>query len=374
MRKSILILSILALLLVCGCTHKEYDAPEGVNREMTLFGEEISIPVGSVGPITVEDLISSNPTISSLINQLMKEDSQGNMYAECEEEFFKQNAFELSYKIPDISQPYHWELEDQYASISSPASLLKMFGFKFPKQYLAVTLRNPLRASIKLNGLSRAEAGNYVKEIKFEDFLIPSGYSATTIAEFTIPDNIMDMIDAVQFKKITLDLPANVPGISREGDAAQFVLKYRHTSQMAVGSTFSFSSELPLNNLNLNIGKYKLRKGTLSFNLESSLPFDITIKSVKVMNEKSEVNPNIVVTPDITLPGGTLEKPSVTPVNVTIEATEGAIPDIKSIRIAFAIKSAEGAGTTPLNSNMGISFKSASATLRGGVTIFGHEK
>jgi hypothetical protein len=374
MRKSILILSILALLLVCGCTHKEYDAPEGVNREMTLFGEEISIPVGSVGPITVEDLISSNPTISSLINQLMKEDSQGNMYAECEEEFFKQNAFELSYKIPDISQPYHWELEDQYASISSPASLLKMFGFKFPKQYLAVTLRNPLRASIKLNGLSRAEAGNYVKEIKFEDFLIPSGYSATTIAEFTIPDNIMDMIDAVQFKTITLDLPANVPGISREGDAAQFVLKYRHTSQMAVGSTFSFSSELPLNNLNLNIGKYKLRKGTLSFNLESSLPFDITIKSVKVMNEKSEVNPNIVVTPDITLPGGTLEKPSVTPVNVTIEATEGAIPDIKSIRIAFAIKSAEGAGTTPLNSNMGISFKSASATLRGGVTIFGHEK
>ena len=69
------------LLSFVSCTRSEYD-PDGVNREMTLFGEEIFVPIGQVGPITVKDLLSSNKTISTLIGSLMKEESNGTCYIE----------------------------------------------------------------------------------------------------------------------------------------------------------------------------------------------------------------------------------------------------------------------------------------------------
>ena len=97
MRKPLcLLLSFLALLSVGACSHREYDAPEGVNREMTLFGGEISIPVGNLGPITVEDLLKGNASIASLVDQMLQEASDGTLSVNAEETFFSKNAYELS--------------------------------------------------------------------------------------------------------------------------------------------------------------------------------------------------------------------------------------------------------------------------------------
>jgi hypothetical protein len=373
MRKSILILSILALLLVCGCTHKEYDAPEGVNREMTLFGGEISIPVGNLGPITVKDLLKGNASIASLVDQMLQEASDGTLCVNAEETFFSKNAYELSFQIPDRTQPYSWQLGTVSSSITSPAAILGFLGLKFPEQTLAISMQNPLLESFTLNTTVRVDAGNYTTDQKLEDYEFKPSYSPRALVAFTLPEDKIDMIDRVMLVDTVLDLPANFTDVARSGERASFTFAYSYAAKIAPGPLFAFSTELPLNNLNLKIGQYRLHGATLSFELENSLPFDITIDKILVRDEKGTTNPDVVFSSGIKIAGGTLAKPGVTPVTLSIEATEGTIPDIQSLSIQFSIKCAEGAGGTPLSTRMGLSVKSASATLRGGITLFGHE-
>ena len=47
-----------AFLCCFSCTrNKEYDINDGLNTEITLFADEISIPIGAVGPVTLETFI-----------------------------------------------------------------------------------------------------------------------------------------------------------------------------------------------------------------------------------------------------------------------------------------------------------------------------
>jgi hypothetical protein len=74
MNHRFLLLSSLAMLLLSvSCTRSEYDPSNRINKEMTLFGEEIYIPVGQVGPVTVKSLLSSSKTIGDLVKTLLKE-------------------------------------------------------------------------------------------------------------------------------------------------------------------------------------------------------------------------------------------------------------------------------------------------------------
>ena len=72
--------------------------------------------------------------------------------------------------------------------------------------------------------------------------------------------------------------------------------------------------------------------------------------------------------------GGTMDAPAVTPVTLEIKAQEGYIPDITGVEIVLTIKASDGMGNVPLSSKMALSVKSASVTLRGGITLFGNEK
>ena len=55
MNHRFLLLSSLAMLLLSvSCTRSEYDPSNRINKEMTLFGEEIYVPVGQVGVLRRE--------------------------------------------------------------------------------------------------------------------------------------------------------------------------------------------------------------------------------------------------------------------------------------------------------------------------------
>lgn len=379
MRKQYLLLPLLILLPLVGCSRADYETYGRLNKEMTLFSEEISLPLGNVGPIQVKDLLNASPTISGLVNQMMKEKSDGTLYVESEYTLYTMNAYEFAFQIPDVTQPYLWKMGDQTVSISTPATLISYFGFKFPNQTLKVDMRNPLRSSIPTNGTVKIESRgddfstSYSAEVNLEDYSLPSSYSATTIAEFAFPEGKMDMISTLALNDFTLALPANVQENARTGNDANFELAYRYQTNVAPGSNFSFAVDVPLDDLNLKIGKFKLRKGSVSFDLESTLPLDVTVQSVKLLDPSGNEIPNVTVSSDVQIAGGTLAKPAVTPLVLNIEALEGSIPDIGSISISIAIKCAEGAAGTPLSTKMGLSVKSAAATLRGGITVFGNE-
>ena len=379
MRYSFILVSLLVLIPLCGCERMEYDTLD-LNKEVTLFQEGVSLPLGNVGPVTVGSILQGS-SMGSVVSQFVKEDSDGLFYVESEEELLNLNAYEIALKVPDQTQPYHWEVGTKSASVSSMASVLGMFGFGFPHQMLIVQARNPLKASVGLNTTARIEcmasdySTSYSQEESLADYSMPSYYSSRTIAQFALPEDKTDRIASVELVDMALDLPENMAEKVRSGSNSSFVFSYKYKGQLAAKSDFSMSQlSIPINGLKVEIGKFKLRQCQATFDLESSLPFDVTLDKVKILGQDGQENPDIVVSPGVKIAGGTLDAPAVTPVTLEIKAQEGYIPDITGVEIVLTIKASDGMGNIPLSSKMALSVKSASVTLRGGITLFGNEK
>jgi len=110
-------------------------------------------------------------------------------------------------------------------------------------------------------------------------------------------------------------------------------------------------------------------------NLVSTLPLDVTLSNLRVMKpgETGEQNENVEITESVVVKGGSPEKPTVTPVTFQLKAKEGVLTDFGGIKADITISSAPGFAKTRLTLKGGISVESASATLRGGLTIYDNE-
>lgn len=364
------------LLSFVSCTRSEYD-PDGVNREMTLFGEEIFVPIGQVGPITVKDLLSSNKSIASLLESLMKEEPNGTFYIESEDQVFAMNAFRELMDIPDPTQPYHWDIGSQSCSIASTVALLRMFNIGFMNQRLSLYATNPITAPLTLNTdiwvrcMDNSYTETYSKEYKMEDFSLRSSYSATSLFKLDLPVEVTDLVTRVEMNDLTLDLPANAKDQVRPSDDAKFSFYTTFTSNLALSEKFSISQALPISKLNVPLGKFKLHKCYLAFDLENTLPLDVTIKSIKLLDEKGNEIKDVVFSSDVKIIGGKPGAATVTPVVLEVEALTGTIPDIHEVVLDLKFEYSKTAGLVPLSSAMSLSMKTASVKLYGGITLFG---
>lgn len=373
----VLLSSLAMLLLSVSCTRSEYDPSNRINKEMTLFGEEIYVPVGQVGPVTVKSLLSSSKTIGDLVNTLLKEEYDGTFYVESDDAIYAYNAYRQALEIPDSSQPYHWDIGSQSGSVASMASLLRMVNMGFVNQHLTLYVLNPITASLNLNTdiwvrcTNSAYVETYSKEFKMEDYNLKSSYSKIPIVKLDLPADLTDMVSRVEFNDLTLDLPANVGDKIRTSDDAKYSFGAQYKANPAPTENFSFAQAFPLSNLNVPLGKFKLHKCVLSFDLENTLPFDVTVRSIKLMNKKGDYITDVVFSSDIKIMGGKPGAPAVTPVELQVEALEGTIPDIEGVAVDVKIAYSPSVGAVPLSSAMGLSLKSASVKLHGGITLFG---
>jgi len=377
MNHRVLLFSFLTMVLLCACTRSEYDAPDGINKEMNLFGEEIYLPIGQVGPITVKDLLSSNKSIAPLIESLMKEEPNGTFYIESQDQVFAVNAFRELMDIPDPTQPYHWDIGSQSCSIASTAALLRMFNIGFMNQRLSLYATNPITAPLTLNTdiwvrcMDNSYKETYSKEYKMEDFSLRSSYSATSLFQLDLPVEVTDLVTSVEMNDLTLDLPANAKDQVRPSDDAKFSFYTTFTSNLALSEKFSLSPAIPISKLNVPLAKFKLHKCSLAFDVENTLPLDVTIKSIKLRDEKGNEINDVVFSSDVKIVGGKPDAATVTPVVLEVEALTGTIPDIREVVIDLKLEYSKTAGLVPLSSAMGLSIKSASAKLFGGITLFG---
>ena len=377
MNHRVLLFSFLTMVLLCACTRSEYDAPDGINKEMTLFGEEIYLPIGQVGPITVKDLLSSNKSIAPLIESLMKEEPNGTFYIESQDQVFAVNAFRELMDIPDPTQPYHWDIGSQSCSIASTAALLRMFNIGFMNQRLSLYATNPITAPLTLNTdiwvrcMDNSYKETYSKEYKMEDLSLRNSYSATSLFKLDLPVEVTDLVTSVEMNDLTLDLPANAKDQVRPSDDAKFSFYTTFTSNLALSEEFSLSPAFPISELNVPLAKFKLHKCSLAFDLENTLPLDVTIKSIKLRDEKGNEIKDVVFSSDVKIVGGKPDAATVTPVVLEVEALTGTIPDIREVVIDLKLEYSKTAGLVPLSSAMGLSIKSASAKLFGGITLFG---
>lgn len=364
------------MLLLGACSRGEYNTPNGTNMEMTLFEEEIRIPIGQVGPVTVKDLLSSNQSIEKLFSSLLQEDSDGTFYVECDDPLYSMNAYRQALDIPDPSQPYHWNIGSQYGSVASKASVLKMVNMAFTNQQITIYATNPVLASLGLSTdiwfrCRNADSETYTKEFNIVDYSLRSSYSPVPIVQFKLPEDVTDLVSYVELNDLALDLPAKMAENIRPSNDAKFSFYASFRCNVVPSPKFSIAQSFAISNLNVPLGKFRLHKCQLSFDVENTLPFDVTVRSIRLRDEKGDVIPDVVFSSDVKITGGKPGQPAVSPVVLQVEAKEGTIPDLREIVIDIKMEYSQNAGQAPLSSLMGLALKSSFLKLNGGITLFG---
>ena len=110
--KRYLILSLIAFPLLWSCSNMDYDISEGFSKEVTLFEEEISVPIGNIGPFTISSTlggVSKVPGIGGLIGEYIKESEDGSLVMENSGDIFKASVYELEKQIGNVSAPQVWD-------------------------------------------------------------------------------------------------------------------------------------------------------------------------------------------------------------------------------------------------------------------------
>ena len=387
---------ILALLAcataILGCNkHMEYDISEGIDKEITIFSEEISVPLGNAGPIAIQTFLKDglSKLFGSAVEDFITIDSEGYLWFEAENNLIKENIYEIDAKITDKSSPYDWNPSWASASPGGIAPLLGMFGMKCVNQKLGLYAVNPLYYDLTINTTAKISCRNadyetsYTDNVPLNDFVVKKCNETTLLALFDVPTNCLDVIGNAELGDLHVNLPDGITGRIYTSDQLflRFYAKYKTNVMIGQGLKMD-NLDIPVNNINLPLSDYRLHKCTASFDVESTLPIDVTLVKVEVLEEnvfaeevesgqepEPVVNENIVVSTDVTISVGSPDKPATSNVELEIESLDGPLPDIKGLRLTLSFKAAEGYGNTILNANQGISIKNATAKINGGITL-----
>ena len=388
---------ILALLAcataILGCNkHMEYDISEGIDKEITLFEEEISVPLGNAGPIAIQTFLKDGlaKLFGSSVDQYISIDSEGYLWFVSKENLLNETVYDVDTQITDKTSPYDWNPSGVSASPGGLASMLGMFGMKCVNQKIGIYAINPLSRNITLNSTARISCRNaeykttYTDSAPVKDLVLKRRNDTTLIASFDVPANHLESIGNVTLDDAHISLPDNITGKIHFAEANLFFKIFSdYKTNVAIGEKLTVEKiPISIKKLNLPLSDYRLHKCIVSFDVVSTLPIDVTIVKVEVLEEdvlaeegedgeepEPVVNENIVVSPNVSIYGGSPDKPATSNVELELESLDGPLPDIKGIKITVSFKAAEGYANTILNANQGLSIKNATATIHGGITI-----
>ena len=380
-------------LLACaaatlGCDkHMEYDISEGYNKEITLFEDEISVPLGNVGPITIHTIIKDGlkRLFGDMADRYITIDSDGYLWFESEDNMLNTNVYELNNERSDPSQPYDWNPSFVYTGPGGIAPLLGLFGMSCVNQKVGIYAQNPLSRDITLNSTAKISCRNnsyettHTDSSPLKDFKVESGSNAAVLALFDVPADCYDVVGDIRLDDLHVSLPANITKRITSDSQLFFRFYSKYKSNVTIGDKLAMNNmAFPIRNLNVPLEQFRLHKCNVSFDVVSTLPLDVTIVKAEVLKEESTaegsteepvVDENISISSDVKILGGDPDKPSTSNVELQIAAQEGIIPDIKSVRITVSVKASEGYANTILNTNQGISIKNATAKISGGITL-----
>ena len=377
--KRILILGIVALIatgVLTACSDMRYDISDGFDKDITLFAEEISVPIGSIGPITVESLLLQS-TIGKTLAAFITVKEDGSFQLESSNNVFSINVHRMEKEAGDVSHPFTYKAGDRSASVSGIVSMLGFLGLKALEQNVTILAANPLSEQVPFRSTFGLVCKNAASEVSYstsaplELNLASRTTTPYSIHGFNLPVEVRDLVSEVSLKSLEMDMPDHpVDKINDDTLGDVFAFSSKHICKLGVGETFSLPYKHTLKDT-IAIGKYQLSECDATIVLENTLPLAVTIKSVKVLKnvETGEVDENITVTPDITIAGGSPDAPGVTNLKLHVAAETGAIPDLHGILIDLVVKAQPGCELVPLSGKQGLYVKSSSAKISGGITI-----
>ena len=379
MKPKILLFATLILGSVA-CTDKAYD-PDRMSMEMTFFENEISVPVGSVGPFTVQSLAGK-----ILENIGFGSDEDGYLTANFSKDFFTKSAYEIVLKAPDPSQPFVYDCGSVSFSIGGPAPAISLVGLGLTKQKIRYSVYNPIFEPVTLNAVSSVSCMDistfqttYKSSVELENVTLPSHYNATVIQELALPDNVMNYPNSCYLENLKLSVPGDITDKLRS-DSPNFRFIGEYFSYLCVKDGIDFKqTDFSLDDLSVPLGRFGFKEAVLKFNLVNTLPLEITLSDIKFLLPKEErksdskINEKIEVSGPISIVGGTMDNPGITPVTLRVKALEGTLPDVSGILFNFHVKTIPGSTGSLLSVKQGVSIQSASVSICGGIKLFGDE-
>ena len=386
MKRSLLL--ICAVLALAACSNKEYDISGGINKEVTLFEEEISAPIGSIGPITLNYVLESLGKvegIGTLLADYIKVDEDGSLILDDSGDIYRTNVYELEKKMADPTVAQTYDAGYQSAFIGGMAAMLGYVGFKTTNQQLSISASNPLFADLPVKCVANINCsgsdGSYTAPVDGVDSFTLGMGKTVEVSSMNLGAEITSPLSSIIFTSIAMDLPANPTNKIYKKDGNLFLaFTYKYKCGVAPGDNLKLPLEnTSSGNINLEIGKYRLKKCDVKVTLENTLPLAVTVDNVRVIkplaseDAEKEVDENIVITSGITIPGGSLEKPATQDIVLSVEALEGTIPDISELQFDLTIASQPDLGIVALSTKQGLYVKSSSAKLSGGITLGSNE-
>ncbi|MBQ9462388.1 MAG: hypothetical protein IJU68_01870 [Bacteroidales bacterium] len=376
-------LFFLAAVFAAGCkSNMDYDISEGFDKEMTLFENEISVPLGSMQPLTLALVLDKvySTSIGAMLKDFIKVDADGLLYTDAADNVSSNSVYDLVKQIPDPSKEYQWTPYNMTASPGGGTFMFQFVGLPLMNQELTFSMVNPLYNSVELNADAVVSAGSYSDKKELRNFKLDSS-EAVQLAKFSLGEVVNERIGSFGLENIKMNLPANITDNLRSKAHPMFVLSYQYKANIAAGKTLKFEEmSIPVKDLNLPVGQFGLSHLEVNVELENTLPFDVAVPFVQVIKPSDDdpddfvEDENIEVETFIDIQGGSLEEPSPSSITLSINAKEGKIPDIYGFHLVANIKASEAHAQTLLSTKQGLTVKSADATLKGGITLFKYNK
>lgn len=358
----------------------DYDISDGIDKEMTLFGDEISVPLGSLQPLTLELVLDKvyETSIGALLKDLIKVDEDGMLYTFSTGKMSNESVYDIAQQISDPSKEYLWTPYN--VSGSGSGAMFKFVGIPLKNEQVALSFENPLYTTITFNADAVMRTGSYSDRKELKDVKVDGG-KAVKLAEFALGEDSDESMSGFGFENIKVNLPANITDRLSSKANPMFRFTYDYKSNIAAGSTLSFAGmEIPVKDLNLPTGQFDLSHLEINVELENTLPFDVSVPVIQVI-EPSDDDPDdfnvvedIEVESYINIAGGSLEDPVPSSITLIVNAKEGKIPDIYGFYLVADIKASKEHAQTLLSTGQGLTIKSADATLKGGITLFKYKK
>ena len=372
----------LALCFCAACSQEAYDLSRGIDKEMTLFTDQVSIPLGDVGPLTPKSLVDKSG-LGDMLKDYVTEDEDGYLVVEKEESFFSSNPVLLiAYYLPDMSQPTDLPAGDYSGNLGSTASTLAAFGLTPSPQIFTLTAGNPLTDEIAVSGkltLSSEPEGKTPGEI-----LLSQEFSKTRVGASASEGEILRVersggkaFYGLRIEDLMLHLPGGLPEKDPFGGFSSISLSYHYKSYLSLTGDFPEGLAFDLNDLNIPLAKYKVKEARIRAEVSSEIPVTLEVGSAEVLVKQIredgtasvDVSEDVSISPNLRISSGTSGNPVVSPLEIVIKAQTGTIPDISGLRLSFSIKAPTGSGDKRLGMNQSISFNDIRATVSGGITI-----
>ena len=366
---------LLLLLAFSACQHREYDTSRGIDKEITLFTDQVSLPLGDIGPISPKQFLSNG--LPDMIKSFIQEDEQGYLVCQANGSVSSSFVAMISMALPDPAVAADFTLPDYSGEIDTYAGMLATMGFAVSPQVFTLKANNPLTEGVSVSG-KLTILGEEDNTLTTEEFSKVPVEASTANEVLRVEKTDGDNFTQFKVENTVLHLPASIMEKDPLNGFGSFSLEYQYKGYLYMKDDFPAALSFDIENLDVPLGQYKVQEARICTEVSNEIPLSLELSSVKLLvkqtdedgKESLEPYEDVSVTPGLTIACGCSGNPVISPLEIVIKAKEGTvIPDFSGLQLELKILAPAGVADKRINMNQSVSFKNLRATVSGGITI-----